>query len=74
MHGGTERARQPVNAYGRFIPAIIDNALHVVQQFAAVQHRDRVAKGKSLRRCPAGHVIRLRHGLRAGAVPAFAHQ
>lgn len=45
VNGGAEHARQPVNAYRRFIPAFIGDALHVVQRFATAQHRARVAKG-----------------------------
>lgn len=42
MNGGAERARQPVKAHRRFIPAIGYHTFHVIQQLAAVQNRQRL--------------------------------
>jgi len=46
MHGGAVGARQPVKTDRRFIPAVHLHAFHIIQQLAAVQHRDRVAKAE----------------------------
>ncbi|AHW02254.1 hypothetical protein SEEN554_22610 [Salmonella enterica subsp. enterica serovar Newport str. CVM 21554] len=48
MHCGTVGSRQPVKADRRLIPAVHLHAFHIVQQLAAVQHRDWITKAESL--------------------------
>ncbi|MNN82438.1 hypothetical protein D3C81_1993750 [compost metagenome] len=46
MYGGAVSAGQAVKANGRLIPFVHLHAFHVVQQFAAVQYWDRIAKAE----------------------------
>ncbi len=53
MHGGAVGARQSVKTHRWLIPAIHLHAFYIIQQFPAVQHRDRVAKAECFCRCRA---------------------
>ncbi|CIL97847.1 Uncharacterised protein [Salmonella enterica subsp. enterica serovar Typhi] len=74
MHSGAVGSRQPVKAYWRLIPSVHLYAFHIVQQFAAVQYRDRIAKAERFGVSCILLLFGLLHWRGAGQGVVFTHQ
>lgn len=46
MHGGAEGSRQSIKTHWWLIPTVHLYAFHIVQQFAAVQNRNRITEAE----------------------------